>query len=383
MILDKLRSSNKNQVSTKVKSFSPHIIIMISNNSEILDRVKNYFSAYPVDIIDYKDSIESLGNLFDLYFKSNLYVITDEATLKEKEGITTFINITKNRVDTLLYGDREDLDYYWFIKSEGISEYTNYLDESRQVFNIILFCFGIVKTNNSHWFLVSDTTQLHGDKILHHIYENLRDYVKKRPSLKTLFINLDVFSISLDARIGKRADSKIINMLIAGETIDAKTAEEYIVKISDNFSYFSIDVLHQTASYSIDKIAERLIDFFNLFDGEFSSIFIYIPFYFTKIELYQQLINRSDNVTMMTDASLESVYMLKYLIEQEIKNKHINVKTFQLKSKDESPYLLDKNNIYKKTGQRINYQFNLDGKNKFFKNKDRQNEIITRLVKNA
>ena len=252
----------------------------------------------------------------------------------------------------------------------------------KQVFNMILWFFGIVKSNSSHWFLLSDTTQLHGDKVLHYVYDNLRDYVRKRPSLNTLFINLDVFSISLDARIGKKADPKIINMLINGENVDAKAAEEYIIKVDENFSYFSIDVLHHTTLHSIDKIAEQLMNFFNIFDGEFSYIFIYVPFYFTKIELYQQLINKSDNVTMVTDASLESVYMLKYLIEQEIKGKDTNVKTFQIKSNKESRYLLDKSSIYKKTGQRISYKFNPDSKSRFFRNKDSKNEIITRLVKN-
>ncbi|WP_230848922.1 hypothetical protein, partial [Vibrio campbellii] len=75
-------------------------------------------------------------------------------------------------------------------------------------------------------------------------------------------------------------------------------------------------------------------------------------------------------------------YMLKYLIEQEIKGKDANVKTFQIKSNKESRYLLDKSSIYKKTGQRIAYKFNPDSKNRFFKNKDSKNEIITRLVKN-
>ncbi len=382
MILEKLKRASKNQANVKGKSFAPYMIIVVSNNEAIMERVQNYFSAYAVEIIDYKDDIESLENLFNLHFKSKIYVISDEQTLREKEGFAKFVEVTKGRVGTLLYGDREDLDYYWFIKSEGINEYTSYSDTSKQVFNMILWFFGILKSNSSHWFLLSDTTQQHGDKVLHYMYENLRDYVKKRPSLKTLFINLDVFSISLDARIGKKADPKIINMLINGETIDVKAADEYIIKIDDNFSYFSIDVLHHTTLHSIDKIAERLMKFFNIFDGEFSYIFIYVPFYFTKIELYQQLINKSDNVTMVTDASLESVYMLKYLVEQEIKGREANVKTFQVKSNKESRYLLDKSSIYKKTGQRIAYKFNPDSNNRFFKNKDSKNEIIARLVKN-
>ena len=382
MILEKLKRASKSQTSVKGKAFSPYMIIVISNNNEIMQRVQNYFSAYNVEIIDYQDDIESLENVFNLHFKSKIYVISDEDTLREKEGLAKFVEVTKGRVGTLIYGDREDLDYYWFIKSEGISEYTSYSDMSKQVFNMILWFFGIVKSNSSHWFLLSDTTQLHGDKVLHYVYDNLRDYVRKRPSLNTLFINLDVFSISLDARIGKKADPKIINMLINGENVDAKAAEEYIIKVDENFSYFSIDVLHHTTLHSIDKIAEQLMNFFNIFDGEFSYIFIYVPFYFTKIELYQQLINKSDNVTMVTDASLESVYMLKYLIEQEIKGKDTNVKTFQIKSNKESRYLLDKSSIYKKTGQRITYKFNPDSKSRFFKNKDSKNEIITRLVKN-
>lgn len=382
MILEKLKRANKNQTNPKGKAFTPFMIIVISNNIEIMERVQNYFSAYDIEIIDYKDDIESLENIFNLHFKSKIYVVSDEATLGIKDGLTKFVEVTKGRVGTLLYGEREDLDYYWSIKSEGISEYTSYSDMSKQVFNMILWFFGIVKSTSSHWFLLSDTTQLHGDKVLHHTYENLRDYVKKRPSLNTLFINLDVFSISLDARIGKKTDPKIINMLINGETVDAKAAEEYIIKVDDNFSYFSIDVLHHTALHSIDKISDKLMNFFSIFDGEFSYIFIYIPFYFTKIELYQQLINKSDNVTMVTDASLESVYMLKYLIEQETKGKDINVKTFQIKSNKESRYLLDSNSIYKKTGQRINYKFSPDSKNRFFKNKDSKNEIISRLIKN-
>ncbi|EDP59614.1 hypothetical protein [Vibrio sp. AND4] len=382
MILEKLKRSNKNQASVKGKSFTPYMIIVMTSHNDLIERVNNYFSAYNVDIIDYKDDIHSLENLFNLHFKSKIYVITDEITLREKEGFSKFLEVTSGRVGTLIYGEREDLDYYWSMKSLGINEYTWYTDTSKQVFNTILWFFGILKSNSSHWFLLSDTTQLHGDKVLHYVYENWREYVKKRPSLNTLFINLDVFSISLDARIGKKADPKIINMLINGETVDAKAAEEYIIKVDDNFSYFSIDVLHQTTLHSIDKIASKLMSFFNLFDGDFSYIFIYVPFYLTKIELFQQLVEKSDNITMVTDASLESVYMLKYLIEQEIKARNKNIKTFQIKANKESRYLLDKSSIYKKTGQRILYNFNPDNKKRFFNTKDSKNEIITRLVKN-
>ncbi|WP_196357472.1 hypothetical protein, partial [Vibrio campbellii] len=72
--------------------------------------------------------IESLENVFNLHFKSKIYVISDEDTLREKEGVAKFVEVTKGRVGTLIYGEREDLDYYWFIKSEGISEYTSYSD---------------------------------------------------------------------------------------------------------------------------------------------------------------------------------------------------------------------------------------------------------------
>lgn len=382
MILEKLKRVNKSQTNSKSRTFTPYMIIVMSNN-DIIERVRNYFSAYDVEIISHKDDIVSLENIFNLHFKSKIYVITDETTLSEKEGLNKFIEVTKSRVGTLLYGERQDLDYYWFIKSEGISEYTSYSDVSKQVFNMILWFFGILKSNSSHWFLLSDTTQLYGDKVLHHVYENLRDYVKKRPSLNTLFINLDVFSVSLDARIGKKTDPKIINTLINGEAIDTKAAEEYIIKIDDNLSYFSIDILHHTALHSIDKIAERLMNFFSIFDGEFSYMIIYVPFYFTKIELYQQLISQADNVTMITDASLESVYMLKYLIEQEIKGKNDNVKTFQVKSTKENRYLLDQGSIYKKTGQKISFKFNPDKKNQLFKKADGKSEIISRLVKNG
>ncbi|UMM04911.1 hypothetical protein MKR81_22220 [Vibrio campbellii] len=60
MILEKLKRASKSQTSAKGKAFSPYMIIVISNNNEIMQRVQNYFSAYNVEIIDYQDDIESL-----------------------------------------------------------------------------------------------------------------------------------------------------------------------------------------------------------------------------------------------------------------------------------------------------------------------------------
>ncbi|WP_039991545.1 hypothetical protein, partial [Vibrio azureus] len=236
MILEKLKKVNKTQSGVKSKSFSPYIIIVISNNIDLIEQIQNYFSAYSVDVIRYNDSLDALENLFNLYFKSKVYVISDELTLQDNGGVEKFIEVTKGRVGTLLYGEKEELDYYWTIKSSGIDEYTSLSDKTNQVFNVILYFFGIAKSSSSHWFMISDTTSSHGGQILQHLYESLHTYVKQRPSLNTLFINLDMYSISLDARIGKKVDSKIINSLINDESLDIKVAQEYIVKIEENLS---------------------------------------------------------------------------------------------------------------------------------------------------
>ena len=382
MILEKLKKVHKSQSGVKSKSLSPYIIIVISNNLDLIERIQNYFSAYSVDVIKYNDNLEAIENLFNLYFKSNVYVISDELTLRDNGGVEKFIEVTKGRVGTLLYGEKDDLDYYWAIKSSGIGEYTSLSDKTNQVFNVILYFFGIAKSSSSHWFMISDTTPSHGSQILQHLYKNLHLYVKERPSLNTLFINLDMYSISLDARIGKKVDSKIINSLVNDESLDIKAAQEYIVKIEENLSYFSIDLLHHTNLNSINKISDKLMKFFDLFDGDYSYIFIYVPFYMSKLDVYHQLISRSDNVTLVTDASLDSVYMLKYITEQEGKSLNTNIKTFRCDVNDEERYLLDEGNIYKKTGQKISYTFNLNNKKSLFKKGKSRDDIIYRLIKN-
>lgn len=363
MILEKLKRKAVAQGVSKPKGNSAYMIILLIEDKSIFNDVDNFFSPFDVEIVDCNDDIDKLENIFNLYFKSKIYVIADSKKVDTEEKVNQLADVTKGRTGVMFIGDSSDLSSYWKMKESGFDEYTSFESDSKVPYQMILKYFGIFKGSSSHRFLITDTTQSGSDKFLNYFYDNLYDYTQKRPGLKTLIVSFDFLSVTLDAKIGKKTDSKIIDLLSGSEKIDNKLIENYLISASDNLSYFSIDLLGGDGNHTFESLVSKVNLAVNLLEADFSYIFYYIPFYMTKTSLYKTLLTSSDNLSLITDSSLESVYMLKNIIDNQVNLTPLKSKTKMLgiTGNQKTDFLLDGKSIYKKLGMKFTSKYSIDG----------------------
>lgn len=359
MILEKLKRKDISFSLKKRKSLN--ILLIMTENQAVYEFAVNYFAPYHVDIMKITYEEDSFEKLFDLHFQSKIYLITDSSVIHSDKELQTLLSITKGRAGTLLLGADSTLDTFWEKKHLGIDQYAEYPSESSSSYpyTVILEYFGFIKSNSGHRFLLIDTTQSQSMENLHFIYDEICTFSKSRPGAKSIIISFDVLNISLDAKIGKKTDSKIFNLLTSSDVIDSKVAKDYIIKITDNLSYFSIDFLGSGVMDSIEECMNALIKIINLIDEGFTYVYFYIPFYMTKFLFLNKLIKLADNINVITDSSLESVYMIKNLFEYELHDFSSKTQVLAIYH-DSNKFKLDNASIYKKTGKRIKKKFKIN-----------------------